>query len=204
MNQKTLQAISKGETTRATIIEAALQQAAAKGLNGLSIGGLAERTGMSKSGLFGHFGSKESLQQAVLEALVEEFAASVIRPALRLENGLERIETLYDRSMRWATSSRHPGSCPFNAISVELSAQLGPHRDFLFEQQRRWMEVIARVAAKCVAEGSFRGDVDIQLFAFEFQNIVVGFDYASNVIGNPNAETLARQAFARLLRDAQP
>ncbi|MCP5367397.1 MAG: TetR/AcrR family transcriptional regulator [Hyphomicrobiales bacterium] len=199
-----MNSISKGEHTRAAIVGAALDQVAARGLNGISIGGLAERTGMSKSGLFGHFGSKESLQQAVLEALVAEFSEAVVLPALRLDDGIARMQALFEGFLRWAGDARRPGGCPFYALSLELGGQPGPHRDYLFDQHRQWREIIARVAAKCVAEGRFRGDLDIQGFAFEVQGLDLAFNYAAHIIGDPKAETLARQAFARLLRDAQP
>lgn len=196
-------AMSKGEQTKALIIGAALEETAVNGVHGLSIGGLADRLKMSKSGLFAHFGSKEALQREVMEALLERFSNQVIYPALKVKGGLARIQALFDNFMHWMTHREHPGGCPVIALSFELDARPGPLRDFIAEQQRIWMEVIERIARKCVDEGSFRADLDVQQFSFEFEGIAFSLDFCQQLLNDTNAETKARRAFERLVADAR-
>lgn len=194
--------MNKGEQTRALIINAALEEAAVSGVHGLSIGGLADRLKMSKSGLFGHFGSKESLQRAVMEALLERFSNQVIYPALKVKDGVARMQTLFDNFMIWMTHRQHPGGCPVIALSFELDARPGPLRDFIADQQHIWMDVIERIARKCIDEGSFRPDLDAKQFSFEFEGIALSLDFCQQLLSDSDAETKARRAFERLLNDA--
>ena len=194
--------MSKGEQTKALIITAALEEAAVTGVHGLSIGGLADRLQMSKSGLFGHFGSKEALQRAVMEALLERFSNQVIYPALKVKDGVTRMQALFDNFMHWMTHREHPGGCPVIALSFELDARPGPLRDFIADQQHLWMDVIERIAQKCVNEGRFRPDLDVKQFSFEFEGIAFSLDFCQQLLGDTEAETRARRAFERLLHDA--
>ncbi len=195
--------MSKGEQTRTLIINTALEEAAVSGVHGLSIGGLAERLQMSKSGLFGHFGSKEALQRAVMQALLERFTTQVIYPALKVKDGVERMQALFDNFMSWMTHRDHPGGCPVIALSFELDARPGPLRDFIADQQRQWMDVIERIARKCVNEGGFRADLDVKQFSFEFEGIAFSLDFCQQLLNDSNAEIKARRAFERLIDDAR-
>lgn len=195
--------MSKGEQTRTLIIDTALRKASVLGIHGLSIGGLADQLQLSKSGLFSHFGSKEALQQAVLEALVERFTREVISPVLQIQDGLERIRGLYQRFIRWMDDNHRPGGCPILALSFELDSRPGPLRDYVAAQQGRWMEVIRRVARKCVDQGQFRADLDVDQFAFEFQGIAFVLNYARQLLGDRSAPDRARAAFERLIADSR-
>ena len=191
----------KGEATRATILRHAATVASVDGLEGLSIGRLADLTGLSKSGLFGHFGSKEALQQAVLESVVDDFRETVILPALRAPTGLERLEQLFVAWLGWATAER-AGGCPLLGASVELDDRPGALRDYLVDKQRAWLDCIARIAARAVAEGAFRADLDVAQFAFEFNNIGLGFNFAYRLIGDARAADRATRAFRTLFASA--
>lgn len=196
--------MSKGENTRAAIIDQATDLASVHGLEGLSIGKLASLTGMSKSGLFRHFGSKESLQQAVLAKIVEEFRTDVIVPALAESTGLGRLRAIYRSTIRWnGAPERLNGGCPIVAVTVELDDQPGALRDFLCDMQARWLNVIQRCANKAVTEGEFRPDLDTEQFAFEFHSVGLGLNYARRLWRDPKADERAESAFERLIASAR-
>jgi AcrR family transcriptional regulator len=196
--------MGKGETTRATILRQAVALASVQGLEGLSIGRLADLTGLSKSGLFGHFGSKEALQQAVLESAVEGFRAEVILPALREPTGLGRLKRLFEAWLVWAAADQQSGGCPLLGASIELDDRPGALRNYLVEKQRAWLDCVARIAAKTVDDGDFRADLDVRQFAFEFNNIGLGFNFAYRLLDDSDAADRAAAAFRRLVATAAP
>ena len=128
--------MTKGSDTRATILDEAANLASINGLNGLTIGTLAAHTGMSKSGLFRHFGSNEDLQVATLHAGVERFIQPVVRPALRAPRGLTRVRALFDHWLEWGTHRGFAGGCIFIPASFELDDQPGAARDYLVARLR--------------------------------------------------------------------
>lgn len=192
----------KGLRTREAIVREAVALASTQGLTGLSIGRLADRAGLSKSGLFGHFGSKEALQHAVLEFATEEFRASVILPALREPTGRARLERLFAAWLSWTAAELRTGGCPLLGASIELDDQPGELRDYLVEKQRAWLDCIAGMALKARSEGDFRPDLDAQQLAFEVNGIGLCFNFAHRLLGDPAARERATAAFARLLADA--
>lgn len=198
-----MSSFSKGEQTRAAIVKAAMREAAVSGVNALSIGGLASSTGMSKSGLFGHFGSKEALQMSVLEAVIDKFTDRVIVPALKTKDGIARLETLFDLFISWMEKREAEAGCPVMALSLELTGQPGPLRDFIATKQQEWMDMLARMAAKCVASGQFRADLDIGQFAFEFEGIAFSYNFSRFLLRDSRSEEVARGAFIRLMADAK-
>ena len=103
---------------------------------------------MSKSGLFGHFGSKDALQRAVLESVVEDFRSRVILPALREPGGAGRMRRLFTLWLEWASAEQRDGACPLLGASIELDDRPGELRDYLVEKQKAWLDCIARIAAK--------------------------------------------------------
>lgn len=194
--------MGKGDATKAAILSKAISVASVQGLDGLSIGRLAELTGLSKSGLFGHFGSKEALQRAVLEAVVEDFRIRVILPALREPSGIGRLERLFTGWIEWAASEDKTGGCPLLAASFELDDQPGELRDYLAEQQSAWLDCIARIASKAKAEKEFRSDLDVAQFAFEVHSIGLGFSFAYRLLDDRDAAQRAITAFRRLVASA--
>ena len=195
--------MSKGQATRAAILRQAATVASVQGLEGLSIGRLAQLSGLSKSGLFSHFGSKEALQRAVLESVVDAFRTAVILPALRAPTGIERLEQLFAAWLRWATAER-AGGCPLLGAAVELDDRPGPLRDYLVDKQRAWLDCVARIAAKAVADGDFRTDLDTAQFAFEFNNLGLGFNFAHRLLDDAGARARTTRAFRALIAAARP
>jgi AcrR family transcriptional regulator len=195
--------MGKGEQTRTSILEQAVAMASIHGLDGLSIGRLAARTGMSKSGLFGHFGSKDALQRAVLETAIEDFKVRVIAPALRERTGEARLRRLFSGWLDWAIADEKTGGCPLMSASIELDDQPGPLRDYLVAQQVEWLDCIRRMTQKAVSEGKFRAGLDTRQLAFEFQSIGLGFNFAFRLLDDPQAPARARAAFDSLIQKAK-
>ncbi|MGD2135738.1 MAG: TetR/AcrR family transcriptional regulator [Gemmatimonadales bacterium] len=195
--------MSRGSTTKTAILSDALDLASIEGLEGLSIGELASRTGMSKSGLFAHFGSKEELQLATLKAGVERFIAIVIKPALQEPRGLARIAALFHNWLAWASGAGPRGGCVLLAASVEWDDKEGPVRDYLVGTQSEWLGFLAEAAHLAVGTGEFRRDLDVMQFAHELNAIYLNFHLATRLLRDPDARARAERAFARLLRDAR-
>jgi AcrR family transcriptional regulator len=195
--------MGKGEETRREIVGNALSLASEVGLSGLSIGLLAERVGMSKSGLFAHFASKERLQVAVLEEAGERFVARVVAPALKSARGKPRVVSLFEHWLSWEQQiDIMPGGCVFMAASAELDDQPGPARDQLVASQRDWQETIAEAVRIAKREGHFHTRVDEAQFAFELYGIMSSFYYHKRLMRDQAAERRAHKAFERLLSDA--
>lgn len=192
--------MGKGEQTRGEILAAAGGLAGRIGLGGLTIGGLATRTGLSKSGLFAHFGSKEELQLQVLAHNVERFTATVIRPALREPRGEPRLLALFERWLTWAAAT---GGCPMLAASFEFDDQPGPVRDRLVRDQRDWTDTITMIVSGAVTEGQFRADLDPRQLAHDLQGVMLAHHLASRLLGDPEATSRARRGLDALLAAAR-
>lgn len=194
----------KGALTRERILESAVELASTEGLSGLSIGRLAERTRMSKSGLFAHFGSKEGLQVDVLAAAIARFRDTVMTPAFRAPRGEPRVRALFERWLDWADHQSLPGGCLLTAAAVELDDQPGPARDALVEAQQQWAEALARAVRIAIEERHFRSNVDPRLFAFQMHSIVLGYYHSRRLLRDPEAQRRAREAFDALIASAHP
>jgi AcrR family transcriptional regulator len=193
----------KGELTRQGILQHAAGLASSIGLDGLTIGRLADDLDLSKSGLFAHFGSKEGLQVQVLEHAAARFTEVVVRPALRAPRGEPRVRALFERWRRWPKESGMPGGCFFVQAAVELDDQPGPARDRLVQQQRDWLGLIATVVRGAVAEGHFGAEVDPDQFAHELHGLMLGWHHAARLLRDPRAEPRARTAFEALIARAR-
>ena len=191
--------MSKGEDTRGRILERAFRLAGRDGLDGLSIGGLAAELGLSKSGLFAHFGSKEDLQIEVLRAAAAHFEAQVMRPAFRAARGEPRIRQLFENWMRWLGDPGSPGGCIFMAAATELDDKQGRPRDYLVGTQKQLLQALARSARLAVEAGHFRTDVDAEQFAFELYSLLMGCSHWRRLLGDPRAESRTRTGFDRLM-----
>jgi AcrR family transcriptional regulator len=189
----------KGAQTRDAILDIALSQASVGGLGGLSIGGLAQEVGLSKSGLFAHFGSKEELQIAVLRTAADRFVAEVVSPGLRHPRGEPRVRALFEGWLAWERASFLPGGCPFVAASSELDDRPGPVRDYLVQTQRDWLDALATAARIAVEEGHFREDLDPAQFAYEQYSIALAFHQFHRLLRDPATEERCRRAFEGLL-----
>ena len=191
--------MGKGADTRERILDQAVRLASRDGLEGLTIGTLSSELGLSKSGLFAHFGSKDELQLQVLQAAVERFEDTVFRPALKVPRGEPRIRALFENWLAWEDDRSMPGGCPLIAASVEFDDRPGVQRDFLLVAQRRRYEFMAKAARLAIDAGHFRADLDTEQLAFEVNCIVLGYHHASRMIRDPKAGSHARAAFERLL-----
>lgn len=190
--------MGKGQETKQAILGEALDLASTVGLSGLTIGNLASATGMSKSGLFAHFRSKEQLQVQVLEEARRRFIDLVMVPALKQPRGVPRLVAIMDNALgNWEKDL--PGGCVFYAVAAELDDQPGPARDYLIKTQTERAETIRRMAQAAVEEGQFREDLDLDQFVFEFGAISAAYHHFGRLLGDPKAEERARKAFESLL-----
>jgi len=193
--------MAKGLQTRERILDTAFRLAAREGLDGLSLSTLAGELGLSKSGLFAHFTSKEELQLEMLREASRQFVDMVMTPAFQKGRGLPRLKALFDNWRQWMTSL--PGGCIFVAASAELDDREGPVRALVVEQQRELLKALARTARICVEEGHFRADLDVDQFAFDVLGIYLAFHEIHRLLREPRAEQRARRSFARLVEDAE-
>jgi len=195
--------VGKGEQTHQAILERAVSVASAVGLEGLTIGRLADELDLSKSGLFAHFQSKESLQVQVLQAAARRFVDVVVKPAFAAPRGEPRVRALFERWLAWPKAVPQPGGCLFVAASVELDDRPGPARDLLVKLQREWLDALARAVRTAIAEGHFRKSTDPDQFAFDLYGTMLMCHQASRLLRDPTAVGRARRAFDNLLAAAR-
>ena len=194
--------MSKGQQTKSAILDEAVDIASQVGFNALTIGQLAESTGMSKSGLFAHFRSKEALQLETLERGRERFTDLVIRPTLATPRGIARVRALLDNWLVWETEALQ-GGCIFVTGSIEYDDRPGPMRDALVRSQLDWGEFIAIVAGTGVSEGDFRVDLDTEQFAFTLQGLMYAYHHTARLLRDPKALDRTRRAAEQLLESAR-
>jgi len=189
----------KGERTKQSILERAVDLASLEGLEGLTIGRLAEELGMSKSGLFAHFGSKEELQLATIEAARERFVESVFRPSLKAERGYPRLMAI---CRAWLTYVRHgvfPGGCFFAAASFEFDGRPGAVRDAIAAIMDGWIESIEKAVALAQEEGHIDPDIEPEQLAFEINALFFGANFSYQLRDDKKALERAMNAIeARL------
>jgi AcrR family transcriptional regulator len=189
--------MSKGEETRLAVLDQATRTASQVGLSGVTIGTLAEQTQMSKSGLFAHFGSKESLQLETMRHARQRFIDIVLRPALAGPRGEPRVRALVEGWLRW--DDIMPGGCLFVAAGVEFDDSPGPQRDEVARIQREFSDTIARVFRSGITAGHFREDADPDHFAFVAKGLLLSYHHHRRLLGDPTAEQRTRRAFDDLL-----
>jgi AcrR family transcriptional regulator len=191
--------VSKGESTRDAILDQAMAVASTEGLGGLSIGDLAKRVGMSKSGLFAHFDSKEALQLEVLDLAIARFVDHVMAPALRAPRGEPRLRAIFDRWLLWERAGFQPGGCLFMATADELDDRPGPLRDRLVASQRDWLQALATAVRIGVEEGHLRRDLDVEQLAHDVYGVMLAYHHFSRLMRDPDAERRARRSFDQLI-----
>jgi AcrR family transcriptional regulator len=195
---------TKGEDTRAQILAAAVEQASAAGFESLTIGTLAERIGMSKSGLFAHFGSKLELQIATLDEAARQFTEAVFAPAIRVPRGLRRLRVLFENWISWTQRAHLPGGCPVDAATREFSHQPGPMRDAAIERQKRLDLALTKAVQLAIDTGELNPETDPVEVAYDMTGIVLAFYRSEQVLGTAEATLRARAAFDRLIRSNSP
>ena len=187
----------KGQRTRAAILAEAARLATVEGLEGLSIGGLAEATGMSKSGLYAHFGSKLDLQLATIQSARETFIAEVLVPALDAPQGTRRLLAACEAFLSHVERRVFPGGCFFAAAAAEVGTRPGPVRDAVAAQQRDWTELLERLARKAVEIGELEPDADPAQLAFELNALLVSANTIFILRGDAAVFERARSAVRR-------
>lgn len=194
--------MSRGEETRSAVLGHALALASELGLEGVTIGLLADRAGMSKSGLFAHFKSKESLQLAILEEALSRFVTQVVVPALKRPRGEPRVRALFERWVEWAGSEALPGGCVIVQSMAELDDREGIVRDRLVSAQRDWLDTLATAIRIAKEEGHFAARVAPEQLAYEIASLTYGHHLLSRLLRDPEADARVRRAFERLVRAA--
>ena len=189
---------TKGERTRAAILDAGFRIVSKAGLEGLTIGTLADAMGMSKSGLFAHFGSREELLIAVLERGQAEFIELVVNPALAKPRGLPRLKALFTNWLDWTESANLPGGCPMIGGATEFDDKPGPVRDMLANGQRAWIDTLKRAVQQAIEERQLPADTDPEQIAFEMFGIALVVHHHRRLLGYPKARARALDALERL------
>ena len=194
-----MKARPKGQRTKAAILTEAARLATVDGLDGLSIGGLATAIGMSKSGLYAHFGSKEDLQLATIASARETFIAEVFVPALDAPQGLGRLHAACDAFLSHIERRVFPGGCFFAAAAADVGTRAGAMRDAVAAQQRDWTELLERLARKAMELGELEPGVDPAQLAFELNAVLASASATFVLQGDAAVFDRARAAVRRLV-----
>lgn len=192
----------KGAATKLAILDEATDIASIVGLQGLTIGTLAAKTELSKSGLFAHFQSKEALQLEVLRHARNRFVDLVIRPALAAPRGEPRVRELFEHWLGWCRGDVLDGGCVFTAAAAEFDDQPGPVRDFLASDEMDLADTVAQVFRTAITEGHFRADADPEQFAQDLHGVLLAYIHVARLLDDPMAEQRARRAFEALVTAA--
>ncbi|WP_428984068.1 TetR/AcrR family transcriptional regulator [Rhodoferax potami] len=190
--------MQKGQQTKAAIVEAALGLATQIGLEGLSIGVLAEVTQMSKSGVFAHFGSREEMQISVVREYFSRFEQEVFYPALHADRGLPRVQALFGNWMKRVAVEIQSG-CIFISGAVEFDDRPGPVRDALAFSVQTWLSALYRAVVLAKQCGHLRSDADEQQMAFEIHGLILALHYEARFLKNPGSIERANQGFSNIL-----
>ena len=190
---------SDGERSRRKILRAAANLATIEGLEGISIGNLAAHIGMSKSGLYAHFGSKEQLQLATIDTALEIFTADVVEPAEAAPTPLERLRSLYDRFLEHVERRVFPGGCFFASAEAELGMHDGPVKDRVAAIQQAWLANVERLVREAQAAGALAGEDPAQV-AFELDAYGMMGNVGFVLHDDPAYLAHARAAIHRRLR----
>ena len=191
-------ALHKGQQTRAAILDAALGLASHMGLEGLSIGALAEVTQMSKSGVFAHLGSREELQISVIREYHARFKEEVFFPAIKEARGLARLRALFERWIRRVSVELDSG-CIYISGAVEFDDRPGPVRDALASMVRAWHAALARAIRLAIDGGQLRAESDPDQMLFELHGLILALHHDARFLRSPGALDRARVGFERTL-----
>ncbi len=196
--QATGAVVHKGQQTKAAIVDAALGLATQIGLEGLSIGALAEVMRMSKSGVFAHFGSREELQISVIREYYTRFEEEVFYPALQHARGMPRLKALFENWMN-RTSVEIDSGCLFISGAVEFDDRPGPVRDALAGSVKTWLAAMHRAVVQTKEAGHLRSDVDEHQMSFEIHGLILALHYEARFLKTPGSVARAHTGFANIL-----
>lgn len=190
--------VHKGQQTRAAILDAALAMASHVGLEGLSIGALAEQTGMSKSGVFAHFGSREELQISVIREYHARFEDEVFVPAVRQPRGLPRLQAMFERWVRRVSLELDSG-CIYISGAVEFDERAGPVRDALADSVLTWHAAMRRAIQQCKECGDLQADVKEEQMLFEIHGLILALHYEARFLRHAGSIERALTGFDNIL-----
>jgi len=192
--------MTKMERTHRRILWRGLEIVSERGLGGVSLGGLADRSGMSKSGLFAHFRSKEELQVELLGAAEAALRREVVDPIVDVPDGLPRLRALVGRWLGWAARSGLPGGCPLYAAAFELDdAEEGPVRDFLMQSKGEWSRMLEGLVREAVELGQLEEGLDAVQFVWQLEGIYLSHHVSQRLMRDPEADARALTAFDELV-----
>jgi len=192
----------KGEQTRVAILEAALELASRDGLEGLTIGSLADKMGMSKSGVFAHFGSREDLQSDVLKLYHSNFERELVLPTIAEARGLPRLKAMFARWVK-RVSMEIASGCIYISGAVEYDDRPGPIREELADMVRTWQAALLRCVDQTIACGHLKADTDPQQLVFEMYGLILALHHDARFLRMPGSVPRAQAGFERLLMSYQ-
>jgi len=195
--------MTKASTTRSRILDEGTNLLSTSGLSGVTIGALAEQTGMSKSGLFAHFGSKEEVQLALLANTAQIAEQHVIAPAMRAGEGLPRLRALIKNWFGWTSRAGLAGGCPVAAGMFEVDDSDGPVRQRLLDMESSWRAFLGQHVKRAIQLGHLRRGLDVEQFVWELCGIYLTHHASIRFVRDPKADARARTAFDALLNRAQ-
>ncbi|MEP6485183.1 MAG: TetR/AcrR family transcriptional regulator [Rudaea sp.] len=190
-------AIGKGAATRDAVIKRALSIVRTDGFEGLTIGGIAQAVSMSKSGVFAHFGSREDLQLAVLDAAAQRFTENVFLPAIREKRGLPRLRAIARHWLNWFASEG--GGCPMVSAAIEYDDRPGPIRDKIVGYQKRLRSELTRAVQMAIDAGEMKSDCDAEQLAFEIFAIELALHHDIRLFRRDGSLARAERAMHRLI-----
>ncbi len=191
----------RGLKTRQAILRKAVNLASLEGLEGLTIGKLASALQISKSGLFAHFGSKEDLQCAAVDAARDIFVDKVVRPAYEFR-GLKRLRALCENWLSYGEGKVFPGGCFFSAASLEFDDRPGRVRDLIVQLMKKWLGNLEQAAREAQFVGEIKKDVDVRYLAFEIQALAMGANWSSRLFRDQSAFRMVRGAILQRIDQA--
>ncbi len=189
----------KSELTRAAIVGAALDLASAEGLEAITLQAVADRIGLSKSGVFSRVGSREALQKAVVEEFGRRFIAEVFVPAMQLPKGLPRLDAIVQR---WITRTRDVDArngCIFSAGAFEFDDREGPLRDLLHSEVTRWRAALRRTVQQAIDEGHLKPDTEPEQLVAEMSSLILGLVHDARFLRDARAAERSQATWQRLL-----
>jgi AcrR family transcriptional regulator len=189
--------LRKGEATKARIVGEAARQAALRGLTGVSLADLADAVGLSKSGLFKHFESKEDMHIAVVESVMERFSEVIWKPAEQFPPGRARLEAIFERWLHWGEDEWADSGCPVTALSIELDDQPGPLRDLLHRRLQGWRKTLVR-EFRALRDPPLT-ETEAQAAYFQMKSFILGHSDSRRMMGDDDARKSATAAFDALL-----
>lgn len=187
----------KGEATKARIVGEAARQAALRGLTGVSLADVADAVGLSKSGLFKHFDSKDDMHMAVVESVMDRFGEVIWKPAEDLPPGRARLEVVFERWLHWGEDEWAESGCPVMALSVELDDQPGPLRDLLHRRLQGWRKTMVR-EFRALRDPPL-SEAEAQAAYFQMKSFILGHSDSRRMMGDEDARRSAAAAFDALM-----